>query len=102
MNELPEKLKPLLEELIAEVWDKARDDMREYAAAIAEDFATCLIRSYAQDDEVAQTNLAHLKAQVKLIAVKQRIILERKAMEKLSKALGVVAQIALTALKAAL
>ena len=102
MTELPEKLKPLLQELIAEVWDKAQDDMREYAAAIAEDFAACLIRSYAQDDEVAQTNLAHLKAQAKLIAVKQRIILERKALEKLSKALGVAAQIALAALKAAL
>ena len=99
MNELQAKLEPLLKELIAEVWAVAKDDVDAYGTDIAADFARYLYRYHLTADDVAAENLKDLQAQVKLLAVKHRIVLQRGAMEKLSKALGIVAQIALATLK---
>lgn len=102
MSELQEKLEPLIKELVADVWELAKDDIEAYGKDIAADFARYLYRYHTADDAVARDNLKDLKAQVKLLAVKHRIALQRGAMEKLSKALGVVAQIALIMLKTSL
>jgi hypothetical protein len=102
MNGIKTQIEPLLQELIAEVWEVAKDDMAAYGTEIAEDFTRFLLQSNLHDDAVAKRNLEHLKVQVKLLAVKHRIALERGAMEKLAKAIGVVAQIALILLKTSL
>ena len=102
MNDLQEKLEPLLKELVADVWGLARADIDAYGKDIAADFARYLYRYHTADDAVAGANLDDLKAQVKLLAVKHRIALERGAMEKLAKAISVVAQIALVLLKTSL
>lgn len=99
MNELEEKLQPLIKEFISDMLADIGPEAKKFGAAIAKDFALYLYQNVVNDDETAAHNLKHLKAQVMNLAVKYQIRAHRITMEKVEKALGLLAQIGLNALK---
>lgn len=99
MNELEEALRPLIAEYTKKIFDSAVDDAGRFGKEMAEDMAAYLYRSYALHDDMARENLRDLKAQIKLLAIKHRIITQNVAADALVKALEIIARVALAALK---
>lgn len=99
MNELEEKLKPLLEEFIEDALKEIGQEAKEYASDMTKEFAKYLYANLMTGDDIAARNLEMLKSTALNLAVKYQIRAGRAAMEQFEKALSIVAKIALTALK---
>jgi hypothetical protein len=99
MNELEEQLRGVLDEFVEEVTGLAKEDFKRFGKEMTEDFASFLYRAYAKGEEDAKKDLRHLKAQTKLLAIKHRIHITREGMEKLVKAMEILARLGLALLK---
>jgi hypothetical protein len=99
MNELEGKLKDLLDDFVSEITEVAKEDLREFGKDMAQDFAACLYKSHAANDETAKENLRDLRLQAEHLLVKHAIHTSIAARDRLMQALQIVAKIALQALR---
>ena len=99
MNEIVEKVQPLLETYLEKIGGMAVEDAKKYGVDMAEDFSKYMYRSLTSNDQEAERNLDHLEAQGELLLVKHRIPMEREGRKFLLDALKIAAQIGLAMLK---
>lgn len=99
MNELEQKLAPLIAQFVAEMTESIGPNASGYAEDIAAEFSHYLHASYAADDAEAKRNLEHLQAQVGNLAAKRALQIKGTALLNLERALILLAQIALGALR---
>lgn len=87
LKEKVNDLKKEFEGIVKDALKDAQGDVENYAALLAQEYAKYLWRAYSDKDEDARANLGHLKAQVALLAVKRRIIMQRETLDRLRTAI---------------
>lgn len=101
-SEVVEGLKSGLLDVLADVLADARGDVKAYGALLVQEYGRYLWRSIKDHDDMARRNLAHLRAQVALLAVKREIVATRELMARITEIVEVAARVGTKALLAAL
>ena len=95
---LAKELGPEIRDLVTDVLKDTGKEAKKYATEIAKDFARNLYASVVEDDQVVQRNIEHLKAQVKLLAVRSELQIHNRLVERVEFVLERAFKIAVKAL----
>ena len=100
ITKLKDALEPEIKEFANTILSDISGDVNEYGADLAKDFANCLVQIYRDGSEEAETNLKHLKLQIKQLAVIHSIKAARETQVLLEKCLITALRIALASITA--
>lgn len=97
-DEIRKQLLPLVKNYVKDIIEQTSTEAEKYGEDLAEDFLENLWAAYMQGDTEAETNIQHLKVQVKQRAMINRLRLTSRTQRLIEQGLSTILQILLKTL----